>query len=75
MMYSAGEYNFSKEMSEARFPNIFLDTDIWVLILRSTKNSATSCKNLWELFEAQYFGKSGLQIGCLNLVLELALSQ
>lgn len=56
-------------MCEDRFPNIFLDSDIWVLILKSTKNFAT-CKNLWELLCAQYFGKSGLQIACLNLVLE-----
>lgn len=75
MMHSAREYNFSKKMCEGRFPNIFLDSDIWILILTSTKNSATFRKNLWELLNPQCFGKSGLKIACLNLVLELVLSQ
>lgn len=41
------------------FPNIFLDIHIWVLILRNTKNSGTSYKNLWETFKAQCYGKCG----------------
>lgn len=46
-------------MCETRFPNIFLDIHIWVLILRNTKDSGTSYKNLWEKFKAHCYGKCG----------------